>query len=155
MHALMSTAKMIFRFGKARISQDKKFSKLSGPRMGVLFIVHEAGTIRMGDLATKLQVAPRTVTDFVDGLERDGFIHRLPDPKDRRAFLLELSETARADFEKIVVIRKAFVDEIFSGLSDDEKSKLTSLLLKLKDGPLSEMVKCVVAQEEKGSDGGF
>lgn len=140
MGALMMTAKMIHRFGESRISQNKQYSKLSGPRMGVLFIVHHSGGIRMGDLAARLSVAPRTVTDLVDGLERDGFIHRVPDPSDRRASILELSEFAKKDFERISAMRRAFVEEIFSPLSNEEKDALVALLEKLREGPIRDLL---------------
>ncbi len=140
MGALMMTAKMIHRFGESRISQHKQYSKLSGPRMGVLFIVHHSGGIRMGDLAARLHVAPRTVTDLVDGLERDGFLHRVPDPGDRRASILELSEFAKKDFERISAMRRAFVEEIFSPLSNEEKDALIALLGKLRNGPISDLL---------------
>jgi DNA-binding MarR family transcriptional regulator len=140
MGALMMTAKMIHRFAESRISKHKKFNKLSGPRMGVLFIVHHHGGIRMGDLAAKLHVAPRTVTDLVDGLERDGFLHRVPDPSDRRASILELSALAKKDVEHIASMRTKFVEEIFSPLSNDEKDTLVALLNKLSDGPIRDLL---------------
>lgn len=94
----------------------------------------------MGDLAAKLYVAPRTVTDLIDGLEHDGFINRVPDPKDRRASILELSESAKTDFDQIVEIRKSFVKEIFAPLSDDEKEQLITLLTKLQKGPIRDLL---------------
>lgn len=94
----------------------------------------------MGDLAAKLHVAPRTVTDLIDGLERDGFIRRLPDPSDRRASLLELTPQTQADFGEITLLRKAFVDEIFSALTPGEQSRLRELLTKLQNGPLSKLL---------------
>jgi len=139
MGALMTTAKMIHRFRESKISNHKKFNKLSGPRMGVLITVHHAGGIRMGDLATQLGVAPRTVTDLVDGLERDGFLHRVPDPSDRRASILELSTLAKKDFELLASMRSEFVEEIFSPLNNEEKEALVSLLNKLCQGPLREI----------------
>ncbi len=139
MTALMMTAKMIHRFAESRIAEHKKFHKLSRPRMGVLFIVQHSGGIRMGDLAAKLGVAPRTVTDLVDGLEQDGFLHRIPDPSDRRASMLELSSLAQKEFEHIVSMRSKFIDEIFSPLSSDEKDTLISLLKKLREGPIRDL----------------
>ncbi|HEY9678348.1 MAG TPA: MarR family transcriptional regulator [Drouetiella sp.] len=150
MSCLMMTAKMIVKFGESRIAQNKKYSKLSGPRMGVLFIVHHSGGIRMGDLAGKLHVAPRTVTDLVDGLERDGFIHRIPDPKDRRASILELSERAKKDFDHIAEMRRTFIEEIFTPISDDEKQVLITILSKLREGPLRELL--AQSMEESGED---
>lgn len=141
MCALMSTAKMIHRFGEAKISKHKHLSKLSGPRIGVIFAVHEAGTIRMGDLAAKMLVAPRTATDLVDGLERDGYLQRLPDPADRRAMLLELTPKASADFGNIAALRKAFTEEVFGHLSADDRYQLVQLLNKVKQGSLSQLMK--------------
>lgn len=151
MALLMMTTKMIHRFAESRIARNKKYRKLSGPRMAVLFIVHHSGGIRMGDLAAKLYVAPRTVTDLIDGLEHDGFIKRVPDPKDRRASILELSESAKNDFEQIAEMRKSFVQEIFSPLSDDEKNQLITLLSKIQEGPIRDLLSHAVdeAKESK------
>jgi DNA-binding MarR family transcriptional regulator len=143
----MRTVKMIHRFAESRMSKHKQFSKLSGPRMGVLFVVNAAGTMRMGDLATRLLVAPRTVTDLVDGLERDGFLKRVPDPSDRRAMLLELSQSAKANFDKIATLRKNFLDEIFSALTVEEQRQLIMLLSKLSDGPIRETMQEAIGGE--------
>jgi DNA-binding MarR family transcriptional regulator len=139
---LMMTARMIHRFGESRIGRHKQFSKLSRPRMAVLFIVHMApeGSIRMGDLAHRLHVVPRTVTDLVEGLERDGFLHRLPDPEDRRAFLITLTASTKTDFDKISELRQEFEDEIISVLSAPEKETLILLLNKLRNGPLKDLL---------------
>lgn len=149
MCALMGLAKMIHRFVESKLNKHKKFSKLSGPRIGVLFVVNEAGAIRMGDLAAKLQVAPRTTTDIVDGLERDGFLQRRPDPKDRRAMLLELTAGTRADFEKISSLRAAFVQEVFGHLSKGERKELVELLTKVKQGPLSQILQNQLTDESE------
>jgi DNA-binding MarR family transcriptional regulator len=140
MRSLMLTVKMVHKYGGAKFAEHPQFSKLSGPRVGVLFIVESAGAIRMGDLAAKLMVAPRTVTDLVDGLERDGFLRRVPHPTDRRATLIELAPEIKADFNKIAGIRKQFLSEMFSVLSLKEQDELIRLLEKLQQGPLSEFV---------------
>jgi len=44
MCALMGTAKMIQKFATAKFAEHPQFSALSGPRVGVLFIVQAAGT---------------------------------------------------------------------------------------------------------------
>ncbi len=139
MCVLMTTVKMIKRFAESKMAKNKQFSKLSGPRMGVLFIVQESGKIRMGDLANKLMVAPRTVTDLVEGLERDGFIKRVADPQDKRAMLIELTATTKPNMVKISSLRKAFVEEIFSVLNNDEQCQLVALLSKIINGPLRNL----------------
>jgi len=139
MCALMTTVKMVHRFAGSKFAEHPQLSKLSGPRVGVLFIVQSVGTIRMGDLAARLMVAPRTVTDLIDGLERDGFLRRVPDPSDRRAMLIELTPEIKANFDKISAVRKQFLEEMYSVLKLEEQEELIRLLSKLQQGPLSKV----------------
>ena len=139
MCALMSVAKMVHRFAHSRITKGKLPAKMSGPRMGVLFAVHRAGGLRMGDLAARIDVTPRTVTDLVDGLERDGLLVRKPDSEDRRATRLELTPRAARDFEKMRSIREGFIGEIFSPLDARELEQLIALMEKLQKGPIGQM----------------
>jgi DNA-binding MarR family transcriptional regulator len=139
MCALMSTSKLIQRFAQGRISAEDLPAKMSGPRMGVLFAVHEAGGMRMGDLAQRLGVKARTVTDLVDGLEREGLLVRKADPDDRRAIRLELPARAAAHFAKMRSVRQSFVQEIFSTLKPAERKTLVKLLDKLQGGPIGTM----------------
>ncbi len=140
MCALMGTAKMVQRYAASKFSQHPQFSNLSGPRVGVLFIVQAAGRIRMGDLAQKLLVAPRTVTDLIDGLERDGFLRRVADPSDRRAMLIELTPEVKVNIDKIAAVKRKFVEEMYSVLTLEEQEELIRLLNKLQQGPLSKNV---------------
>jgi len=133
MCALMGTAKLIHRFAEKRIAEHNLSGKLSGARMGVLFAVEKAGMVRMGDLAAKLNVAARTVTDLIDGMERDGLVQRLPDPNDRRAMLLELTAAAKAKFEVICALRERFTGEIFNAIDPHERDQLIQILSKIKD----------------------
>jgi len=138
MCALMTTVKMVHRYVASKFSDHPHFDKLSGPRVGVLFIVHHAEAIRMGDLASKLMVSPRTVTDLVDGLERDGFLRRIPDPKDRRAMLIELTPAIKTNFNKLAAVRTQFLGEIWSVLTAAEQEEMVRLLNKVQSGPLSK-----------------
>jgi DNA-binding MarR family transcriptional regulator len=139
MCVLMSTSKLVQRFAQGRISAEDLPAKMSGPRMGVLFAVHEAGGLRMGDLAARLGVKARTVTDLVDGLERDGLLVRKADPLDRRAILLELPARAATHFAKMRDVHRSFVREIFSTLKPAERKSLIQLLDKLQRGPIGKM----------------
>ena len=139
MCALMTTSRLVQRFAQSRIAGHGLPARMSGPRMGVLFVVRQAGGLRMGDLANRLGVAPRTVTDLVDGLERDGLLVRKPDPADRRATRLELAPDSTTDFDKMRAIQKAFIAEIFSPLTPLERRTLVRLLDKLKEGPIGAM----------------
>jgi DNA-binding MarR family transcriptional regulator len=59
-------------------------SRLTGPRLSVLSVVVFGGPMTLSDLAAAEQVRPPTMTRLVQGLQRDGFVRRVPDPLDRR-----------------------------------------------------------------------
>ena len=68
---------------------------LTSARVRVLWVLQHGGAMTQQALAAALQVSPRNVTGLVDALEASGHVRRTPHPSDRRAVLVELSETAR------------------------------------------------------------
>src|SRR4029450_5734687 len=65
------------------------------PRMRLLHELAEEGPQIMATLRARLGVSARNITVLVDGLERDGFVERVPHPQDRRATLVELTDQGR------------------------------------------------------------
>lgn len=60
-----------------------------------------AGEVRHIELAERMGVEPMTLSAFLDRLEGRGLIERKPDPKDRRAKLVAITEAAGPVLEKI------------------------------------------------------
>ena len=52
--------------------------------------------MRPGALAEHLRIAPRSATEVVDDLQERGLVERAPDPADRRATLVRLTEAGAA-----------------------------------------------------------
>src|SRR5438132_4163295 len=57
------------------------------------------------ELSDQLHIAPRSTTEVVDSLESRGLIQRRPDPADRRATLVELTEHGASLLEVIRAAR--------------------------------------------------
>ena len=62
----------------------------------ILLPLFEDDGLRMGELAARARLAKQTMTTMVRLLERDGLVERRPDPADRRAARVFLTERARA-----------------------------------------------------------
>jgi DNA-binding MarR family transcriptional regulator len=106
---------------------------LSESRLRVLMaLYHTPGRRRpLGELAEMLNVVPRTVTDVVDVLERDGLITRVPDPTDRRSVHALLTV---GGVERVEAIKRDMIDQqraLFAGFSRDEIARLRHLCLLL------------------------
>ena len=73
---------------------------LSLSRAKVLGVLAECGPVKQATVACKLGFAPRSVTDTLDALEREGLATRGPDPNDRRAWLVEITPAGRTALEQ-------------------------------------------------------
>jgi DNA-binding MarR family transcriptional regulator len=102
-------------------------------RARLLMLIAKDEPIRSTDLAASLSYAPRTVTEAVDGLERDGLVRRDPDPADRRAKRISLTEEGRAAARKAEQSRIGFVESVFSVLTPAECEEMIRLVGKLND----------------------
>src|SRR2546423_10235122 len=81
---------------------------LSESRLRVLMRLYHSPSrqLPLGVLAEVLNVTPRTMTDIVDVLERDGMVKRVPDPVDRRSILAAITDSGLA---RIKAMRKEAV----------------------------------------------
>lgn len=67
---------------------------LTTARVHLLWVLQHAGPSTQRDLARLCDVTPRNITGLVDGLEESGHVRRTPHPTDRRAVIVELTESA-------------------------------------------------------------
>jgi DNA-binding MarR family transcriptional regulator len=87
------------------------------------------GTMRLSELSARLDIAPRSATEVVDALQTRGLAARRPDPGDRRATLVEVTEHGS---EVLGAIRGSEAERIFGRLSEADRAELTRLLRKLQ-----------------------
>ncbi|HJD81433.1 MarR family winged helix-turn-helix transcriptional regulator [Kitasatospora aureofaciens] len=84
--------------------------------------------MRLSDLAEKLHIAPRSATTVVDALEEAGLVERRPDPADRRAVRILLTEAGRAALERIGQVRDEVAQEYFGEVSPEDEEVLLRVL---------------------------
>ncbi|MFG3705109.1 MarR family winged helix-turn-helix transcriptional regulator [Micromonospora sp. NPDC047670] len=66
---------------------------------GLLLWLRRCGSVRLTDLAARLGVGKGTLSRQIHGLESLGLIRRDPDPTDRRAAQLSLTEEGQRRFD--------------------------------------------------------
>ncbi len=71
-----------------RLRVEDEALGISAPRLSALSVLVFGGPMRIGALAQAEQVEPPTMTRLVDAMERDGYVERAPDPRDRRAVIV-------------------------------------------------------------------
>ncbi|MFD0556443.1 DNA-binding MarR family transcriptional regulator [Stackebrandtia endophytica] len=104
---------------------------VSAPQLAVLATLRD-GPLRMSQLAHQHGVRLPTMTSQVDRLERDGLVTRQRRDRDGRVVSVELTGTGRAELERGVERRVAFLAERLSGLSAADQSAIAAAVPALK-----------------------
>jgi DNA-binding MarR family transcriptional regulator len=89
-------------------------------------------TLRLSELSDHLRIAARSTTEVVDALESRGLVRRRPDPSDRRATLVELTEHGASVLDAIREARGTEAERVFSRLTQADQAHLARILRKLR-----------------------
>jgi DNA-binding MarR family transcriptional regulator len=99
-------------------------------QMRALRVLRRHGVMRLSELSDRLRIAPRSATEVVDALESRGLVQRRPDPGDRRATLVEVTDGGGGVLD---TIRGSEAERVFGRLSPTDRSHLARILRKLRE----------------------
>lgn len=115
---------------------ERRFYHLgvSASQARVLAVLHFAREpIKPSLVATLLFQETQSITGILHRIESRGWVRRLPDPNDRRAVGLELTDKGREITEEIVRIAIELYDDMFgSVLNATEKKQVETILKKVR-----------------------
>ena len=101
---------------------------LSLSRSKLLSQLGREGPQQQGALASVFGLAPRTVTELIDTLERDGLVERRTDPADRRARQVHLTPAGEQARARGAQIRQQVLDRVMGALSDEQRSHFAEVI---------------------------
>jgi DNA-binding MarR family transcriptional regulator len=105
-----------------------KDSGLSPAQMHTVEIIGHNQDMRMKELAERLGVTTGTLTVGVDKLEKLGLVQRKPHEKDRRSWLIVLTDQGKKMYEQHHKYHQDFTNEISRDLTLDQIETLTDHL---------------------------
>ncbi|WP_176593894.1 MarR family winged helix-turn-helix transcriptional regulator [Sphingobium sp. EM0848] len=89
------------------------------------------GTARAADIAEALGISPRTVTEALDGLEREGRIVRAADPDDRRVKRLTITSAGEEALGLTQPLRRKLSEQVVEALEPSEQRQFHAALRKI------------------------
>jgi DNA-binding MarR family transcriptional regulator len=98
-----------------------------------LRVLMRHGAMRLSELSDHLHIAARSATEVVDALEARDLVERRPDPGDRRATLVELTEHGTSVLSAIRAARGTEAERAFGRLSLGDRADLARILRKLRN----------------------
>ena len=97
-----------------------------------LRMIHQNEPVRPSELALRLGVAARSVTDSTIALIEAGLLRRQPDPRDKRAHLLALTPSGHAAVDQVLRVRDEVAAIHFGCLDPARQQQLAALLSELE-----------------------
>jgi len=141
-HAEEVTARLGSVFLRLSRLLDRRMARegASLARTRVLLMIEHRGPVKAVDIAELFGLAPRTVTETLEGMERQGLILRKPDPDDRRARLIDITPAGRKAVAATEPIRRALTGKVLGTLTAGELGTLGELLRKLESAVMAEEI---------------
>jgi len=125
---LYETARLLAK----RFDQRAKVLGLTRAQMQLLaYLVTNEG-INQAGLAELLEIEPISLARLIDRMEQAGWVERRPDPKDRRAWLLFVTEKVKPVFAKMVEVGQVVRSEALAGLSAAERTQILDMMLRVR-----------------------
>jgi DNA-binding MarR family transcriptional regulator len=113
---------------RRRVDDAMTATGVSFSRAKVLKELAEHGPMNQAALAARLGFAPRSVTDAVEALERDGLAERADDPVDRRARIVGITPAGSGALTCAQAAKYQMFDEIFGALDPCVRADFITLL---------------------------
>ena len=140
--ALHDWTQVFMRYSMRDFLLFSKKTGLSMSQLGAMFRINE-GKSSVSDVGGGLGITNAAGSQMVDRLVQLGLILRSEDPDDRRAKQLKLTDKGRSVLNETFHARQAWLRELASHLSPEEKQQVTAafhLLIQKADqlGPVSE-----------------
>lgn len=103
----------------------------------------------IGDIAKSVDLSYSTVSGIVDRLERDGFVQRVRDNKDRRVVWVSVADNTECFDKKVPFMQECYIPKLFDGIEHSELEQLNQSL-ELLDSFLEK--KRAALARERGSE---
>lgn len=96
--------------------------------LGVLISLWNEDQLRAIDLGRQSGLEPSSMTGLLDRMERDGLVRREPDPEDRRAIRICLTDAGRAAEKPALRAVTEILDGLFDGIAETDIETTRSVL---------------------------
>jgi MarR family transcriptional regulator, transcriptional regulator for hemolysin len=127
-YVLFETARLMSK----RFDQRARLLGLTRAQCQVLVHLARVEGINQAGLAELLELEPISLARCLDRMEQAGWIERRPDPSDRRARLLYMTDKAKPLFDRILTLGYETRMDALSGLAPDDRERLLDLLQRVR-----------------------
>lgn len=100
-------------------------------QLPVLVALKRGDALSQAELARVAQVEQPSMAQLLNRMERDGLVHRVADPNDKRSRSISLTDQASERMPKAKSVMDAASRQALAGFSKSEKEQLFALLTRV------------------------
>ena len=118
---------------EGKIGKNFREKGITSSQFSVLDVLYTKGEMRICELIEKVLSTSGNMTVVVKNMEKKGWLYRKGCSKDKRAFLVGLTDEGKKLFENLLPEHRKEIEETYGILSDEERRELIRILKKFKD----------------------
>jgi DNA-binding MarR family transcriptional regulator len=122
----------VSRLLRRRFDERARAIGVTRPQWHVLSILKRNEGINQGGLAELLEVEPITAGRMIDRLQEAELVERRPDPADRRAWRLYVTDKGKELFDQLRPCAMETFDEALEGIGPKEREELMASLQRMR-----------------------
>lgn len=130
--SLASLIADLSRLMRRSLNRNIRGTGLTHPQWRVIGLLRKAQGINQAALAERMDIQPISLTRLIDRMAAAGWIERRPDPRDRRAVQLFLTDKAQPILEELRHAGDGFEADALAGISAIEQDQLRQMLGKIR-----------------------
>ena len=122
---------ILYRYGQSHISKQVDSYNIGSGQYVFLLALYKKDGISQEEISDHLKIDKATTAKAIKKLEKEGYIKRNIDSKDKRAYKVFLTKKALNIKPEIHSILRNWADVISEGFSEDEKKLVSELLRRM------------------------
>jgi DNA-binding MarR family transcriptional regulator len=101
---------------------------ITPPQFDALQLLAVEGDMTVSELSNRLFLAPSTITDLIDRMEKNEHVIRTRDTKDRRIVKIKAMDKGKVLIDEVIGRRCEYVDSLLKEVDEVDKEKLINYL---------------------------
>lgn len=121
----------IYRKGRAFISKNLADYGMGSGQIMFLLQLYKQDGISQEELSEKLSIDKGTTARSIKKLEEEGFLIRVKDENDKRAYKIYLTDKSKENRDNVYNVLKDWESVIAQNITEEERSTLVDILKKV------------------------
>lgn len=101
---------------------------ITPPQFNALQFLVDEGELTVSELSSRLYLAPSTITDLINRMEKNSLVIRVRDTKDRRSVKIQVQEKGNSLISQVIAKRCNYLGGLLRNMTNEDMQKFIGYL---------------------------